>query len=300
MRELVGDDLGAGATLIHRRGRRIDEDEVVAERDGAGVLHAAPGEVGHRDDVELAERVADAEVGLERRDELLRARERFLHGHAFALHGDGAQGHWHGAHRVGRDFTSVDDVEIADREGHEVSGQLLGDLEVRGLQRAVFLLTVDGGVGHGHVLTARGERDVEGRLEARLVEAREHQARRDRLELGEGVALVTGADGVEALEVAAVACLVAERERDLLGLDGLGERQVCHALAVELAITDGHHLAVGELDRGACNPEAPAVQPQVVERFVELHDDAHIARESVAVGVDSELEGVALGRRVGG
>ena len=45
-----------------RRGRRIDEEQRLAERDQTEVLHRAGGEVGHADEVELVGRVGDAEV----------------------------------------------------------------------------------------------------------------------------------------------------------------------------------------------------------------------------------------------
>ena len=55
---------------------RIDEQQPLAEGDRAGVLHRAGGEVGDADDVELAERVLDAEVVVEERELLLGRLER--------------------------------------------------------------------------------------------------------------------------------------------------------------------------------------------------------------------------------
>ena len=62
VRELVGDGLGLAAAGGGGGVLRIEQEEPVAERDQARVLHRARGEVGDGDDVELGVRVADAEV----------------------------------------------------------------------------------------------------------------------------------------------------------------------------------------------------------------------------------------------
>ena len=61
---------------VHRGARRIEQEELLAERDEARVLHRAGREVGHGDDVELLVRVRDAEPVGERVDEPARRLER--------------------------------------------------------------------------------------------------------------------------------------------------------------------------------------------------------------------------------
>ena len=60
--ELVMDHVGHALQLGlgHRNG--VDEQQGLAERDAAEVLHCAEGEVGHRHEVELLRRVRDAVV----------------------------------------------------------------------------------------------------------------------------------------------------------------------------------------------------------------------------------------------
>ena len=53
-----------------------DEEKLLAKDDRAGVLHRAGGEVGHRDDVELLERIFDGEVAIEIPQRELRRLER--------------------------------------------------------------------------------------------------------------------------------------------------------------------------------------------------------------------------------
>ena len=62
MRDLVRDDAGDALARADRRRGRIDQQQPLAERDRADVFHRAGGEVEYADDVELAERIFDAEV----------------------------------------------------------------------------------------------------------------------------------------------------------------------------------------------------------------------------------------------
>ncbi len=63
--QLVGDDVGDELLLALRRRGRVDEQQVLAERDAAEVLHRPGGEVGQGEQVDLVARVGDAVVVLE-------------------------------------------------------------------------------------------------------------------------------------------------------------------------------------------------------------------------------------------
>ena len=65
MGEFVRHDVGDDLALVLRARRRVDEEQVLAERDAPEVLHRPCGEVGERDEVDLVARVLDAVVLLE-------------------------------------------------------------------------------------------------------------------------------------------------------------------------------------------------------------------------------------------
>ena len=65
VRQLVRDHLRGALALGQRRGRGIEQQQRLAEEDGAGVLHRAELEVRNRDEIELRVRVGQAEVALE-------------------------------------------------------------------------------------------------------------------------------------------------------------------------------------------------------------------------------------------
>ncbi len=65
MGQLVGDDIGDELALALGARVGIDEQQALAERDAAEVLHRAGGEVGQREQVDLVARVGDAVVVLE-------------------------------------------------------------------------------------------------------------------------------------------------------------------------------------------------------------------------------------------
>src|SRR5262245_33379216 len=118
MRELVRDDAGLTPPRSHRRARRIEQQMFFAESHETGILHRAGAEVGDGDDVELVERVGDAEPLTERIDDASGRLEGEVAHRALALRGDEADG-WL---RKARRFL---DLEVADRERDEVSRQRL-------------------------------------------------------------------------------------------------------------------------------------------------------------------------------
>ena len=76
VRDLVRDDRRDVLAHAERGALRVDQQQPLAEGDRAGVLHRARGEVRDRDDVELAERVLDAEVVVVEGELLLGGLER--------------------------------------------------------------------------------------------------------------------------------------------------------------------------------------------------------------------------------
>ena len=69
MRQLVRDEQRDRVRRRRRGARRIDEHAIVAQEDGAGVLHAAGGERRHGDEVELGERIGPGEPVAEARQQ---------------------------------------------------------------------------------------------------------------------------------------------------------------------------------------------------------------------------------------
>jgi hypothetical protein len=150
----------------------------LAERDEARVLHGPGLEVRHRDLVELAERIGQAEV-------LLQPRQ---HGQGHLL---GERGevdllrHRPGAHRDGPHALLGGSQERPDRQGDEVGGQRRGAREADCAAAVRGLLPLGQGVGEGDLVRGHRERERPGGLERGLVEAGEDAARVGGLELGD-------------------------------------------------------------------------------------------------------------------
>src|SRR6185312_6595945 len=62
MRHLMGDDGKDAATRAVRIDRWIEQQPALEESDTAPVLHRAAKAAGHRDQVELGQRISDAEI----------------------------------------------------------------------------------------------------------------------------------------------------------------------------------------------------------------------------------------------
>ncbi len=202
VRDLVRDHVRDHELLGLGRGRRIDEEQGLAEGHQTEVLHRAGGEVGQADEIELVGREGDAEViGEEARGKdaalLCEARERALAGLV------------HDPHRHAVDVDRLGELELADdegdqvgREGHRVgepdapapvAGPLVGDLL---------------GVGERGELTVDHERDREDRLQVGLVPAGERAASARRLELRDRDDLVVAGFVLERRSVEAAQLVV--------------------------------------------------------------------------------------------
>ncbi len=236
MRQLMRLHRQAAALLVERR-IGIEQQVALAEGDRAGVLHRARREVRHRQDVELLERIADAEISLERGDDLGRQRQRIGDALAVAARRDAADVQRTRAIGVGRRGAAVDDVERAHRQGDQIGRQGLGRLEhrvdhaVRGGRGGDDRRVADDphalGRDHGH---------VERRLEAGLVERREGAARIGRFELGEGVGIAAVDDLVEPRKRAIERRVVIEDQRRLAGRHLVDEDQPRHAGRIDLVV----------------------------------------------------------------
>jgi hypothetical protein len=105
VRELVRDDHCDVLELALGRGRGIDEQRRLAERDAAEVLHCAVGEVGDAEEVHLVPGVRDAEVVRVEAQRVCRHLERELAEVDFVGRGDDRE----------RDAVDVDDPALRER-----------------------------------------------------------------------------------------------------------------------------------------------------------------------------------------
>ena len=193
MGELVGDDIGDELLLVLCRGRRIDEQQALAERDAAEVLHRSGREVGQREQVDLVARVGDAVVVLEPAQAERADLEPEPGEVAFARH-------VHDAQRDASDVDRLGDLERTDDERRQVGRHehRVGETDrhlLAGRRRDRAALDL-GPVRDGQQLGFDHERDAEHRLEVGLVPAGErppaigglHLRRRDDLLVAVGVA----------------------------------------------------------------------------------------------------------------
>ncbi len=181
MGELVGDDVGDELLLVLRARRRVDEQQVLAERDAAEVLHRAGGEVGEGDQVDLVARVGDAVVrpgtsaGRTRRHRAPNAGEVALAGHV-----DDAQ-------RDAVDVDGVGHLERPDDEGDEVGAHhhRVGEAD-HGAVRPRWCVRPRGRSRSPCRSVVDDEGDAEHGLELGFVPAREGPPAVGRLHLGGG------------------------------------------------------------------------------------------------------------------
>ena len=294
MRQFVRLHRQAGAFLLQRR-IGVDQHQPLAEGDGAGVLHRAGGEVGHRQHVQLLKRKPDAEIVLQRRDGARRQRQRIGDARTVAACRDSAHMQRLGAILVRRHPSAIDDVERADRERDQIGRQRLGGLENR-VGHAVRRRRGgdDRRVADDLLSSRRDHRDIERRLESRLVERREGAARIGLLELGEGIRVAAVDDLVQALERGIERCVVVEDQRRLAGRHFVDKNQTRHAGRVDLVVMRGKALARFQLDRDAGDREVEAMQEQRTPRFEEFHVDLDMAAEAVGSGIDAKRDAIAL------
>ncbi len=286
MCELVGDGRRLGLPEPRRRPIGIEKEQYVAERQEPRIFHRTRGEVRYGDEVELGERVGDAEVLAEFRDEGGGGLERGACELRVVLRR-------HDADREGGRL-SFGDVEGSHGEGDEVARQGRCGLEAvihqavgPNLARALLC------VGEGHRRPRRGDRDVVRRLEAGLVEARERPAGVGRLELRVRVEGAPLAHAVEAGQIRRERCVVGDLEQGAAGREGPRER---HHQLFGLDAPARHprrrgrgYLEASGVCEGAEDVHPPRVQDDVPGRLRGIHLDRRDAGEARLRRVDDEL-----------
>ena len=156
----------------------------LAERDGASILHGARGEVGHGDDVELAERILDAEVLVVERQLLFSGLERERRSGARL---SGVEQTRIGMPSDAPSRQTKSPTSIADEVGrHLRRASRTSTCACRGSGPGVSesCLPLEIAVSPASTISD----DVEGRLVGRLVERRKRAPRIGRLHLRDGVA----------------------------------------------------------------------------------------------------------------
>ncbi len=292
MGELVGNDIGDELLLVLRRCRRIDQQEVFAERDAAEVLHRAGGEIGEGQQIDLVAGVRDAVVVLEPAQA-----ER---GDIEPVLGQGRlAGNVHDANRHAVDVDPIGGLEWADHEGHEVRAHhhrvREADLDA---SVVAFVTARLGGVGHGEQTGLNDQGDREHRFEVRFVPARKGATAVGRLHLGSSDHVLTSVGSAIGAPVPTAQLIVqdaSEGDRDEVGAGGdPGGRRHEQALArlVESEL-DGRAVEGARVDI-----ELDRVQRQLGDIVLGRHGDRHRAAERRAREIGLEHEFVSLRRRV--
>ncbi len=302
MRHLVREHRGDALADSQRGVLRVDEKIALAIEDRRRVFHRARREVGDGEDVELAVGIFDGEVGVVELEDLLRRVERdATHlllafgaadanrnavGRAFGARKP-AHGHRHQIRRHLRCRRKRDEVAGA------VGGWRVGDHPA---------------VGERHVATVDRQRDVEGRLEGWLVEARECASRVGRLELRDGVALVVLGAEIEAAQLVVEDAAVADVDLRAALRQRLRHREGCGlTLFVE---RDGRRLPRrAAFDRDLAERDFRRVEDDRARRLRDVDTNRFRPVEARLGEVDVEAQVVvtrghpgrqALGRRGGG
>ena len=173
----VSPDVDAPDLGRHRGG--LDEQQVVAVRHGARILHRAVPVLRHADEVELVERDASAEPLLER------GQDRWRLGHGQSRH-PAVIPHRHHARRH-RGPGNRHRLERSHGERHEIARQRRRAPEGPGASPVLVALRLDWGVREHQRACGGGDAQLIGDLELGLVPARERTAGIDGLELREQV-----------------------------------------------------------------------------------------------------------------
>ncbi len=195
----MADDFGGAFALERRRGLGIEQEQGLAEEHRPRIFHGPGFEIGDRDQVEFFVGVGQREVTLETRQ--------------------GLAGGFRGKTRqvaLARDMPDADrglaqafrarGLERADGECQQIGRERWGGPEVVNHTTGVVRIPAlprDRSVREDLVICPRGDVQGKARLHGGLVEAGEEAPRVRRLELGEGVAVPTGFDTVEAAQILA-------------------------------------------------------------------------------------------------
>ena len=289
VREFVRDDRGHRLAHANRGRGFVDEQHALAEGDGAGILHGSGGEVGHADDVELAERISDPEVVVEELH-LMFGGGQGERGEALLVGG--------GAHADGDAVAGAAPAhEVADEQRHEIGGHLLRGGEGHG---------VFAGLGAGRVRNRRAvrdgrvggvdhERDVERGFLGRLVEAREGSPRIGGFHLTDRVVPAVGLAQVEAAQLVVEDAGVGDVDRGRAGRHPRGHREG-GGIGGGVEGHGGRVRPSSCLDGDGAEGELGGVQRDRRGRLIETHADLGPSAEGGVRQVGREPQRVVLGR----
>ena len=157
----------------------VQQQNGLPEGDETHVFHGSGREVRHADQIELGKGIGVPEIALEPVQDHGRAARRKSGESTLAARRDDAS-----RNAGARDLRHL---EIPDRERHQVAGQRLGTGEAEYLLLFPTFAADLGPIAESDQSCGYTQRNVEGRLEFWLVEARKGATGRQRLELCEGV-----------------------------------------------------------------------------------------------------------------
>ena len=170
MRHFVGENAEDAAARVRRAGGGIEQQAAFEESDAAPILHGAAEAAGHRDQVELGERIFHAEIVIEIFEESDRFIERIAPVGALAQRGDDTDGD---AVRI-----AGEPLELAGRQDEQIARHSRRALERDTLAAgAGRLFARDRHVGNRQEFFRHRHRELEARLEGGLVPARKDAAR---------------------------------------------------------------------------------------------------------------------------
>ena len=177
MRHLVGDDAEDAAACIARAGGRIEQQSALEERDAAPVLHGAAETSRHRDQVELGQRIGDAEIIVEVAQQTACGVERITSVHALAPR----------RHHPDGDTADIGSgaLQVARREHEKIARHARRRLKRNALLAvADRLLLSDRHVGHCEKRLRHRYGEGNARLEGGLVPAWKDAARIGGFQMG--------------------------------------------------------------------------------------------------------------------
>ena len=266
----------------------VGQQIVLAVEDRRRVLHRAGREVGHRDDVELPERIFDAVVAVVEGEDLLRRLERDPSEVALVR----------GRADADRDAfrRAVEALEVADGHRDQVRRHLRGGRKLDRVlrRRRPGHVGKHLAVGDGGIAAIDGQRHGKGRLEGRLVEARKRPARVGRLELRDGVLPQRRLADVEPAQLAVQGAAVADADLGLPLLDRPCDGQRRGLAWLVQRDLGGLRRGAGA-DRDVLELEFGGVEHDFRRRFGHLDADGLGALEPFAPEVDDEREVVMIG-----
>ena len=281
------DGAGHAGALARRGALGVEQQDLLAERDGAGVLHGAGVELGHRQEIALGIGERATEVGLERGHERRHLARRLGSERGASLDRDDVAGDRH----------AFDRQHFQRARGHEdqIRGHRRCLIEDRGLGVARLALLVDRHVADHPVGDRCGHAHAPGDLERRLVEARPRFARVGGLEVGEAVGLAVDNYFIERVGVSVEVVGEGKGQRVSPGRDRLLGAQRDDAIVI--ARGRGERRRAGFVrQRHPAQLHALGVEPERIGGRVHLDLDRGRARVLGLARIERELQRLRDGR----